>query len=119
MAEFKAQVLVCTNAEGAADKRHCGDKGGAAVFQALRELRGKLGKDREILVTRVGCTGQHAQNSPEEATVIIYGPDPATGGIWYKVTAPDAEELFREHALNGRIVERLVNPSMCVKCEPR
>lgn len=117
MAEFKAQVFVCTNTEGAADKRHCGDKGGAAVFQAFRELRGKLGKDREILVTRVGCTGQHSQNSSEEATVIIYGPDSATSGIWYKATPADVEELLREHATSGRVVERLVNPAMCVRCE--
>jgi len=119
MAEFKAQVFICTNSEGAEDQRHCGDKAGPAVFKAFRELRQKLGKEREILVTRVGCTSQHSQVGADQTTVIIYGPDPSTGGVWYKATTADVEELFQEHAIKGRVVERLVNPAMCVKCEPR
>ena len=114
MAEFTAHVLICTNSEGAADRRHCGDKGGQAVFQAFREVRAKHGKEREILVNRTGCTGQHSHNSSEQATVIVYGPDPTKGGVWYKVTPGDVEELFREHLLNGNIVERQVNSAMCV-----
>lgn len=115
MAEYKAQFLVCTNSEGAADKRHCGDKGGAAVLQAFRDARTRLGLEKEIAINRSGCTGQHGVNGINETAVIVYGPKPELGGVWYKVTPADVEEILREHIQNGRVVERLVNPAMCVK----
>ena len=40
MAEYSSHVLVCTNSENAEDRRHCGDKGGAAVRQSDRQQRG-------------------------------------------------------------------------------
>jgi (2Fe-2S) ferredoxin len=115
MAEFKAQILVCTNSKGAADKRHCGDKGGLEVLQAFREARTRLGLEKEVAVNKTGCTSQHSVVSSSETTVIIYGPSPQLGGVWYKVSAADVEEICREHIQNGRVVERLRNPAMCVK----
>lgn len=118
MAEYKAQFLVCTNSEGAADKRHCGDKGGLAVLQAFRDARTRLGLEKEIAISRTGCTGQHGRNGTTETTVIVYGPKPELGGVWYKATPADVEEIVREHIQNGRVVERLANPAMCVKFKP-
>jgi len=118
MAEYMAHIFVCINSEGAADKRHCGDKGGMAVLQAFREARTRLELDKEVTVSKTGCTGQHAKNAPNETTVIVYGPKPELGGVWYKATAADVEEIFREHIQKGRLVERLVNPAMCVKFKP-
>ena len=118
MAEYKVQIFVCTNSEGATDRRHCGDKGGVAVLQAFRDARIRLGLEKEIAVSRTGCTGQHGGNGIAETTVIVYGPKPELGGVWYKATTADVGEIFREHIQNGRVVERLANPAMCVKFKP-
>lgn len=118
MAEYKAHILVCINSEGAADKRHCGDKGGLAVLQAFRDARTRLGLEKEIAINKTGCTGQHGRNGNTETTVIVYGPKPELGGVWYKATTGDVEEILREHIQNGHVVERLANPAMCVKFKP-
>lgn len=115
MAEYKVHILVCTKSEGAEDKRHCGDKGGLSVWQSFRSLCAQYGLDREVIVSKTGCTGQHVRNGSTEATVIIYGPDPDMGGTWYKASPDDVEEIFREHIMKGHVVERCVNPSMCLK----
>ena len=115
MAEYRAQILVCTNSKGALDKRHCGDKGGPGVLQAFREARARLGLEKEVTVTKTGCTSQHDKNGGDETAVIVYGPRPELGGVWYKLTAADAEEVLREHIQNSRVVERLLNPAMCIK----
>lgn len=114
MAEYRAHILVCTNSEGAQDRRHCGDKAGLAVWQAFRTARSKFGLDREVTISKTGCTGQHAQTAPTQATVIIYGPDPAQGGTWYRTTPEEVEELFQEHILHRRILARLQNLGVCV-----
>lgn len=114
MADYRAQILICTNSEGAADKRHCGDKGGLAVLQAFRAVRAKFGLDKDVMINKTGCTSQHAQNTAAQTTVIIYGPDPAQGGTWYTVASDEVEELFREHILNRRVLDRLRNPGVCV-----
>jgi (2Fe-2S) ferredoxin len=114
MADYKAQIFVCINSEGAADKRHCGDKAGMAVLQAFKDARARLALDKDVTVSKTGCTGQHAKNAVNETTVIVYGPDPKLGGVWYKATAADVEEIFREHIQKGRVVVRLVNPAICV-----
>ena len=114
MAEYHAHILVCTNSEGAEDKRHCGDKGGLAVWQAFRAARAKFGLEREVTISKTGCTGQHAPLASTQATVIIYGPDPAQGGTWYRATPAEAEELFQEHVIHRRALDRLRIPGVCV-----
>lgn len=118
MAEYRAHILICTNSEGTEDKRHCGDKGGLAVFQAFRAARTKFGLDREVMISKTGCTGQHAQNTVTQTAVIIYGPDPIQGGTWYRAEAVEVEELFREHIINRRLLDRLRNPGVCVALTP-
>ncbi len=115
MLEFKAQVLVCTRSEGAPDRRHCGDKGGMAVLEAFRQARTRLGLEKEVKISKAGCTSQHALNGEHETAVTIYGPKPELGGTWYKLTESDVEEVLREHVQNGRVVKHLLNSSICVK----
>lgn len=115
MAGYKVQVLVCVNSKGAADKRHCGDKGGLAVLQAFKETSTRLGLGSEVLINKTGCTSQHGAVGADQTTIIIYGPNPELGGIWYRVAVADVEEIVREHIQNGRIVKRLVNPAVCVE----
>jgi (2Fe-2S) ferredoxin len=61
------------------------------------------------LVTRAGCTGQHARG----LTIVIY-PE----GIWYaKVQLEDLPIIIQEHLIDGRPVQRLVNRRIAV-CRP-
>lgn len=115
MTKYKAQVFVCVNTKGAADKRHCGDKGGPSVLQAFRDICIRHGLEKEIYISKTGCTSQHAINDTNQTAAIIYGPKPELGGVWYRLAATDVEEVFREHIQNGRVVDRLVNSAICVQ----
>jgi (2Fe-2S) ferredoxin len=101
---FRKQVFCCTT-EG---EGKCATKGGVEVWQKFKEEVAKRGLG-DIIVTRVGCTGQH----PTGPTVIIH-PD----GLWYQhVTPGDVPEIIEKHLVGGQPVERLVNPEMRVKAE--
>jgi len=115
MADSRVQIFACVNSEQAEDKRHCGDKGGWAVWKAFREARKKYGMVDQVMVTKSGCTGQHGGCGPAEGVVVIYGPHPASQGTWYRLTEADVDEVFREHVMSGRPVERLINRDISVK----
>ena len=101
---FRKQVFVCTT-EG---EGRCAQKGGLELLRKFRDevkVRGLA----DILVTKVGCTGQH----PTGPTVIVH-PD----GLWYQTVKPDdVAEIIEQHLMGGRPVERLINPEMRVKAE--
>ena len=115
MADYVAQVLVCTNSEGAEDQRHCGDKGGRENRRRFNELLVKHNLIDKVMVSNVGCTSQHAQCDTPQGSVTVFGPDPALGGTWYVATPDDVEEIVTEHLINGRVVERLRNPNRQVR----
>lgn len=101
---FRSHVLVCTFDRPG----HCGSFGGLELLQLFREEVDRRGLAREILVTRTGCTGQHAWGP----TVIVY-PE----GIWYGGVKPeDVPVIIQEHLIEGHPVARLINPR--VKVEP-
>lgn len=101
---FRKQVLVCTT-EG---EGRCAQKGALEVLQKFREEVKARGL-ADIIVTKLGCTGQHATGP----TVIVH-PD----GIWYRTVKPaDVGEIIEQHLVGGKPVERLVNPEMRVKAE--
>ena len=101
---FRKQVFCCTT-EG---EGKCATKGGVEVWQRFKQEVATRGL-ADIIVTRVGCTGQH----PTGPTVIIH-PD----GLWYQhVTPDDVPEIIEQHLLGGQPVERLINPEMRVKAD--
>ena len=99
---FRKQVFCCTtDGEG-----KCASKGGREVWQKFKE-EVKARNLTDIIVTQVGCTGQH----PTGPTVIIH-PD----GLWYQhVTPNDVPEVIEQHLLGDKPVQRLINPEMQVK----
>ena len=115
MAEFEAQVLVCTNSEGAEDKRHCGDKAGEQVRQRFNQLLVKHGLQERVTICDVGCPSQHRKCDTTQGSLIVYGPSPAQGGVWYVASPDDVEEIITEHLINGRVVERLRNDERSIK----
>lgn len=99
--EFRKQVLVCTT-EG---EGRCAEKGAVDVLRKFREEAKARGL-ADIIVTKLGCTGQHATGP----TVIVH-PD----GIWYQTVKPeDVPEIMEKHIVGGKPVERLINPEMKV-----
>ena len=114
MADYKAQILICTNSKGAENRRHCGDKGGLAVLHKFHEVRTRHQMEQDVAISKTGCTSQHGACSPTQATVIIYGPKPELGGTWYIVSPEDVETLFEAHILTGQVIEHLRNPSISV-----
>lgn len=99
---LRKQVFCCTT-EG---EGKCAPKGGREVWQKFKDEVKARGLT-DIIVTQVGCTGQHATGP----TVIIH-PD----GLWYQqVTPDDVAEIIEKHLVGGQRVERLVNPEMRVK----
>jgi len=98
---FRKQVLVCTS-EG---EGKCASKGSLEVFQKFRD-EVKARNLADIIVTKLGCTGQH----PTGPTVVIH-PD----GLWYQHVTPDVVvEIIEQHLIGGKPVERLINPEMKV-----
>jgi len=62
-------------------------------------------------VNSAGCLDQCAHG----VTIVVY-PE----AVWYgHVTLDDVDELFHEHILHGRPVERLRLAHMRESCEPR
>lgn len=101
---FRKQVFVCTT-EG---EGRCAPKGGLEVLRKFRE-EVKARNLADIIVTKVGCTGQHLTGP----TVIVH-PD----GIWYQTVKPeDVGEIIEQHLVGGKPIERLVNPEMRVKAQ--
>ena len=115
MQEYGAHVLVCTNTEGAEDRRHCGDKNGMMVRQKFNELLVEHNLANKVTISNVGCTSQHKICDSSQGNVIIYGPAAQLGGTWYTMAPEDVEEIIEEHLVKGRIVKRIVNEGRSVK----
>jgi len=95
MSPYEKHIFVCTGG------KVCPVEGDSvAVHARLRELVRQAGRESSIRINQAGCMSQ-CGNGP---MVVVY-PD----NIWYcGVRADDAEEIFREHLLGGRPVERLL-----------
>ncbi len=115
MPDYGAHVLVCTNSEGAEDRRHCGDKNGQAVRQRFNELLVEHNLLEKVSVSNVGCTSEHRVCDASQGNVIVFGPSAALGGTWYTVSPEDVEEIVTEHLVKERVVERVRNPGRSVK----
>ncbi len=94
---MRRHVLVCGNVD-------CASRGSIALITELRRALRRVGREREIRVTRTSCMGRCG----EGPTVAVY-PD----GIWYRgVTPADANELVDCHLIGDRLVGRLVDAIM-------
>jgi (2Fe-2S) ferredoxin len=100
MPPYERHVFVCNNERDPSDPRGCcGAKEAAGVRSRLKELAHDAGLRGRVRINSAGCLDQCAYG----VTVVVY-PE----AVWYGgVTVEDVDELFREHVLHGRTVERL------------
>jgi (2Fe-2S) ferredoxin len=97
---YERHVFVCVNERSADNpKGCCASRDAHAVRSRLKKLAHDAGLRGRVRINSAGCLDQCAHG----VTIVVY-PE----AVWYgHVTIDDIEELFREHVLGGRPVERL------------
>jgi (2Fe-2S) ferredoxin len=100
MSIFQRHVFVCVNQRPpGAPKGCCADKNAAQLLDRLKQLAFEAGLKGQVRINSAGCLGLCEVG----ATIVVY-PE----AVWYgHVTAADVDEIFNEHVLQGRPVERL------------
>jgi (2Fe-2S) ferredoxin len=100
MPPLERHVFVCLNQRDPSDARGCcAAKDAEAIQSRLKELVHEAGLKGRVRINAAGCLDQCAHGP----TIVVY-PE----AVWYgHVTLDDVDELFREHVLGGRPVERL------------
>ena len=110
MEPFRYHVYLCTQEKPDPKAPSCTNRGSKEVLEALRAELGKAGLADEIQVTTSGSLGL-CDRGPN---MIVY-PE----GVWYSgVQKSDVPEIVREHFMNNRPVQRLMNKdASAVKAE--
>jgi (2Fe-2S) ferredoxin len=111
MPPYERHVFVCVNERDARDPRGCcSAKAAAEVCARLKQLAHGARLRGRVRINKAGCLDQCARG----VALVVY-PE----AVWYgRVTVADVDELFEEHVLNGRPVERLRLDSMRPAPEP-
>ena len=100
MPPYERHVFVCENVrDPASPKGCCAAKGSAEIRSRLKKLTHEAGLKGRVRINSAGCLDCCEQG----VTIVVY-PEAVSYG---RVTAGDVDELFREHVLHGRPVERL------------
>ncbi len=107
MPPFERHVFVCLNARPAdAPRRSCTGDGKSDLHTRLQKLAREAGLGARLRINKSGCLDQ-CEHGP---TLVVY-PE----AVWYGNVRPeDAEEIVREHLVNGRPVERLRIADACL-----
>lgn len=100
MPRLERHVFVCVNErEPGNPKGCCSSKGATEVRSRLKRMAFEAGLKGKVRINSAGCIDQCEQG----VSIVVY-PE----AVWYgNVTPDDVDELFHEHVLNGRPVERL------------
>lgn len=103
MPKPEKHVFVCTQNRAAGHPRgSCTQKGCHEVMAGFLDELQKRQCFNQFAVTNTGCIGPCMQG----VTVLIY-PE---GVMYGNVKKEDIAEIFDEHLLNGKIIERLLMP---------
>jgi (2Fe-2S) ferredoxin len=101
MEPFRYHVYLCTQEKPDPKAPSCTNNGSKEVLEALRAELARTGLGDEIHVTSSGSLGLCGRGP----NMVVY-PD----GVWYSgVRKTDVPEIVKEHFMNNRPVERLVN----------
>ena len=103
MSFYRYHVFFCTN-ERAPGEQCCGQCNASEIRQYAKARIKQLGLSGpgKVRINSAGCL-----DCCERGVTIVVYPE----AVWYGgVTLDDVDELFHEHVLNGRPVERLRIP---------
>ena len=96
--KYKKHIFVCTNNRDDG-RAYCGEEQGMALVNAFKELIKEHKIGISVRAQRAGCFDTCAMGP----SIVVY-PE----GIFYgRVQVEDVKEIFEEHILNNRPVERL------------
>ncbi len=96
--KYKKHIFVCTN-ERTDGRKSCGEKHGMELVNAFKELIKEKKINAEVRAQRAGCFDVCSCGP----AIVVY-PE----GIFYgNVQVQDVAEIFEEHILNNKPVERL------------
>ena len=111
MPVLERHVFVCEKQRAPDDpKGCCCSRNSVEIRGRLKKLAFDAGLRGRVRVNSAGCLDQCAHG----VTIVVY-PE----AVWYgNVTLDDVDELFHEHILHGRLVERLRLAHMRESCEP-
>ncbi|MCP3978747.1 MAG: (2Fe-2S) ferredoxin domain-containing protein [bacterium] len=100
MIPYERHVFICTNQRDPSNpKGCCASKDADEVRSRLKKLAFDAGLRGRIRINSAGCLDR----CEDGVTIVVY-PE----AVWYGNVGPeDVDELFHEHVLNGRPVERL------------
>ena len=100
MSVYEKHVFICENERDSKNPIGCCvSKGSREVSEALKKRCNDAGLKGKVRVNKAGCLGQCAKG-----TVLAVYPE----GTWYQnVVLSDVEDIFTEHIVNNRVVERL------------
>lgn len=101
MPPFERHLFICENRRDPGNpKGCCASNGGGEIRERLKKLAFDAGLKGRVRINKAGCLGSCATG----VTIVVY-PE----AVWYGNVRPDdVDELFREHVLGGRTVERLL-----------
>lgn len=96
MGQFEKHVFICTSGKWCPTK----DGDGLGVHGYLKKRVAESGLGERVRINHSGCLDQCGHGP----MIVVYPEN-----IWYwGVTLDDAREIFEEHLLGGRPVERLI-----------
>ncbi|MFM7822962.1 MAG: (2Fe-2S) ferredoxin domain-containing protein [Bacteroidota bacterium] len=96
---YSKHIFICTNQKANPESKCCGEAHGLELVQAFKKLIVDAGVQVDVRAQKAGCLDV-CSHGP---ALVIY-PE----GVFYgQVGLADVEELFHEHILNNRPVDRL------------
>lgn len=100
MSIYEKHLFVCENERDSKNPIGCcASKGSKALTEALKKRCNEAGLKGKVRVNKAGCLGQC-----ERGPVVVVYPE----GTWYQnVNISDVDDIFNEHILNNRVVDRL------------
>lgn len=97
--KYKKHIFICTNQKANPEAKCCGEAHGMELVNAFKKLISDAGLNVDIRAQKAGCLDVCSLGP----AMVVY-PD----GVFYgKVGLSDVQEIFNEHILNDRPVDRL------------
>jgi (2Fe-2S) ferredoxin len=97
--KFEKHLFICTNQRAAGEKKSCGEEHGLNLVKAFKKIIKDNGLNAEVRAQKAGCL-----DTCELGPSMVVYPE----GVFYgNVQLEDVEEIFKEHLVNNRPVERL------------